>query len=128
MDRCSRRTRQPGMVYLEMREDHSSSGHSVPLSRSRADGIADGRQRHAGAHSRSGRDAGTLTFEGTFRDGVGGGIYGFAGEPGVSGELEKRGVGRPTADQQDHLAAHDVGLALARRAEPQGYPKAILAT
>ena len=42
------------------------------------------------------RDAGTFTFEGVLRNGVGAGTFSFAADPGFPAELAKRGFARPT--------------------------------
>jgi beta-lactamase regulating signal transducer with metallopeptidase domain len=120
--------KQPGTVHLEMREDRSSTGHSVPLSS--LEGLTASQMGGDSTPVRFSirRDAGTFNFEGTFRNGVGGGVFGFQANPAFGGDLEKRGVGKPTADQQYDMARHDVGLALLDELNTQGYPKPSLET
>ena len=67
------------------------------------------------------RDAGTFTCEGIFREGVGGGAFTYAANPAFADELRKRGVTRPTAQQQYEMAKHDVSLALVDDLRAQGY-------
>ncbi|MBK5295891.1 MAG: M56 family metallopeptidase, partial [Vicinamibacteria bacterium] len=112
-----------GFVYLEMREDHNSSGTTVRTSQ--LQGLTAAQMSGSGSPVRFtiGRDAGTFTFEGTFRDGRGGGTYSFAPNAAFPAELEKRGVARPSAAEQYQLAKHDVGLALVDELNRQGYPK-----
>lgn len=122
-----------GMVYLEMREENNSSGTTVPVSQLQGleGGLVVGEATMA-AQTAGGsspvrftiaRDAGTFTFEGMFRDGLGGGTYSFAANAAFAGELEKRGIARPSAADQYELAKHDVGLALVDELSRQGYPK-----
>ena len=116
-------SKAPGMVHLEMREDRSSSGSTVPVSQ--LEGLTSAQMSGDGGPVRFSvrRDAGTFTFEGTFRSGVGGGTYSFAANPAFTSELEKRGISRPSATEQYELAKHDVGLALVDELNRQGYPK-----
>ena len=57
------------------------------------------------------RDAGTFTFEGVVRSGVGAGTFTFAADPNFAGELAKRGFAQPTAIEQYQMARHDIGYA-----------------
>jgi hypothetical protein len=56
------------------------------------------------------REAGTFACEGTLRAGRGSGRCGFTADEGFAAELDRRGVGRPTAAQQVALAMNEVGL------------------
>lgn len=118
-----RRSDKPGMVQLEMRDGQSNSGRTIPASA--LEGLSEAQLSGAGGAVRFSlrRDAGTFTFDGHVRDGVGGGTYTFAPNPAFPGELEKRGVARPDARQQYEMARHDVGLALVDELASQGYPK-----
>ena len=69
------------------------------------------------------RDAGTFTFEGVIRSGVGAGTFTFDADPAFPGELVKRGFARPTRDQQYAMARHDVGYAFIDELTRQGYSK-----
>ena len=69
------------------------------------------------------RDAGTFTFEGVFRSGVGAGTFSFTPDPNFAAELAKRGLARPTAREQYQLARHDVGFAFLDELTKQGYAK-----
>ena len=112
-----------GMVYLEMREENNSSGTTVPTSQLQGLTAAQMAGGSSPVKFTVGRDAGTFTFEGMFRDGLGGGTYSFAANTAFPAELEKRGVARPSAADQYELAKHDVGLALIDELNRQGYPK-----
>ena len=67
------------------------------------------------------RDAGTFNFEGQIYRGRGNGSFTFAANPRFSGELARRGYGRPSADEQFQLGLHDVGYALLDELRTQGY-------
>jgi beta-lactamase regulating signal transducer with metallopeptidase domain len=73
------------------------------------------------------RDAGTFSFEGTFRSGVGGGTYTFTPNGAFVDELVKRGFSRPTAAEQYRLAAGDVGFKFLEELTAQRYAKPDLA-
>ena len=67
------------------------------------------------------RDAGTFNFEGQIYRGRGNGSFTFAANPRFSGELARRGYGRPSAEEQFQLGLHDVGYALLDELRTQGY-------
>jgi beta-lactamase regulating signal transducer with metallopeptidase domain len=69
------------------------------------------------------RDAGTFTFEGMFRNGVGAGTYTFAANPAFPAELAKRNISRPTAAEQYELARGDIGLGFVDELTTQGYQR-----
>jgi beta-lactamase regulating signal transducer with metallopeptidase domain len=109
-----------GEVYFEMRQLHSSNGHSTPLSQ--LEGLTPAQMKAGGSVKFAlRRDAGTFTCEGVFRDGVGGGTFTFAANPAFADELVKRGVNQPTAQQQFEMAKSDVSLALVDDLRAQGY-------
>ena len=100
-----------GEVYLELRQAHSSSGRSVPLTS--LDGLSAAQVAGNGpATFTLRRDAGSFRFTGTFRGGAGAGTYDFTPSPTFPAELATRGVNRPTPAEQHEMAKHDVGLAL----------------
>jgi beta-lactamase regulating signal transducer with metallopeptidase domain len=116
-------SRTPGEVYLEMREGRSQSGRTVKLAT--LEGLGESQLSNGGpVKFVVRRDAGTFTFEGTARDGHGGGTFSFAASQSFPGELETRGVGRPTAEQQYEMARHDVGLELVDELQRRGYARA----
>jgi beta-lactamase regulating signal transducer with metallopeptidase domain len=119
-------SRTPGEVYLEMREGRSQSGRTVKLTS--LEGLSESQLSGGGpVKFVVRRDAGTFTFDGTARDGHAGGTFGFAASQSFPGELEKRGVGRPTPEQQYEMARHDVGLALVDELQRRGYARPTVA-
>jgi beta-lactamase regulating signal transducer with metallopeptidase domain len=112
-----------GTVHLRLVEEHSSSGSNVPIDRLEGLMAAQISGASGPVQFRLRRDAGTLTFEGVFRNGVGAGTFSFMPDPNFPAELVKRGVGRPTAQQQYQLARHDVGYAFLDELNKQGYAK-----
>jgi beta-lactamase regulating signal transducer with metallopeptidase domain/ribosomal protein L7Ae-like RNA K-turn-binding protein len=109
-----------GEVYFEMRQLHSSNGHTVPLSQ--LEGLTTA-QMNAGGTVKFllRRDAGSFACEGVFRDGVGGGAFTYAANPAFADELAKRGVARPSARQQFEMAKSNLSLALVDDLRAQGY-------
>jgi beta-lactamase regulating signal transducer with metallopeptidase domain len=115
-------------VHLRLTERDSSSGFTIAadrlegLSRAQRSGSEGGPVRFAIR-----RDAGTFTFEGLFRSGVGGGTFTFALNPAFPDALVKRGLARPTPADQLALARSDIGFAFLDELTTQGYPKPDLA-
>jgi hypothetical protein len=67
------------------------------------------------------RQAGTLDCRGVAGGGRGAGECAFNGNPDFAAQLERRGIGRPTPEQQYQLAMQDVGLDLVAELDRQGY-------
>jgi hypothetical protein len=67
------------------------------------------------------KDAGTFTFVGDFRGGSGTGRFEFTPDPAFADALARRGLARPTPEQQLSLARHDVGLDLLDELAAHGY-------
>ena len=112
-----------GTVHLRLVELNSSSGSDVPVDR--LEGLTSAQLTGAGGpvQFRLRRDAGTLTFEGVVRNGVGAGTFSFTPDQNFPAELAKRGFGRPTAGEQYQMARHDVGYAFLDELNKQGYAK-----
>jgi beta-lactamase regulating signal transducer with metallopeptidase domain len=93
----------------------------IPLNR--LEGLTAGQIASDGAPVRFAmrRDAGTFSFQGTFRAGRGTGRFDFAPDPVFAAALVARGMARPTPEQQLSLARHDVGIALLDELAAQGY-------
>lgn len=121
------RSRTDSAVNLQMRHGTSTYGFDVPASR--LEGLTDAHLTSAGGpvQFRLRRDAGTFTFEGVVRNGVGGGTYTFAPDASFAAALEKRGFARPTEAQQFQMARADVGFELIDELSRQGYGKPDLA-
>ena len=73
------------------------------------------------------RDAGTFSFDGTIRGGRGTGFFTFAPDSRFTQQLQSRGYGRPTDDQQFQLALHDVGYPLLDEIRTEHYPQPLVA-
>ena len=114
-----------GMVHLRLVELNSSSGTDIPIRL--LDGLTETQRTGAGGpiQFRLRRDAGTFTFEGVFRDGVGAGTFSFTLDPNFPAELARRGFARPTALEQYQLARHDIGYAFVDELNRQGYAKPV---
>jgi len=112
-----------GTVHLRLVELNSSSGTNVPISR--LEGLTASQLTGSGGpvQFRVRRDAGTFTFEGVVRNGVGAGTFSFAPDSNFAGELAKRGFARPTAREQYQMARHDIGYAFLDELNTQGYAK-----
>jgi beta-lactamase regulating signal transducer with metallopeptidase domain len=111
-----------GTVHLRLVELNSSSGWNVALDK--LEGLTAGQLASGGpVQFRLRRDAGTFTFEGVLRGGVGAGTFTFAADQAFPAELAKRGFARPTAQEQYQMARHDVGFALIDELMKHGYAK-----
>ena len=118
-----RPTDTKGTVHLRLVERSSSSGRNVPIEQ--LDGLTANQLEGAGGpvQFRVRRDAGTFTFEGVIRNGVGAGTFAFTPDPNFPAELAKRGFNRPSSGEQYQLARHDVGYAFLDELNKQGYSK-----
>jgi beta-lactamase regulating signal transducer with metallopeptidase domain len=117
-----RTTDAKGTVHLRLMERNSSSGSNVPVEQ--LEGLTAGQLAAGGpVQFRVRRDAGTLTFEGVIRNGVGAGTFAFQPDPGFPNQLVKRGFARPTAGEQYQLARYDVGFAFLDELTKQGYAR-----
>jgi len=118
-----RPTTTAGVVHLRLVEVNSSSGSNVPIER--LEGLTATQLTSAGGpvQFRVRRDAGTFTFEGVLRNGVGAGTFTFAPDQAFPAELQKRGFARPTALEQYQMARHDIGYAFIEELTKQGYSK-----
>jgi beta-lactamase regulating signal transducer with metallopeptidase domain len=112
-----------GTVHLRLAEVNSSSGSNIPIDR--LEGLTAAQLAGAGGpvQFRMRRDAGTFTFEGILRTGVGAGTFSFTPDQNFPAELAKRGFARPTAVEQYQMARHDIGYAFLDELNTQGYAK-----
>ena len=112
-----------GMVHLRIVERNSSSGTNVPIDL--LEGLTGAQLTGAGGpvQFKVRRDAGTFTFEGVIRSGVGAGTFTFIADPAFPGGMAKRGFASPTPEQQYELARHDIGYAFIDELTKQGYGK-----
>ncbi len=118
-----RPTDAKGMVHLRIVELNSSSGTNVSIEQ--LEGLSGAQLTGAGGpvQFKVRRDAGTFTFEGVIRNGVGAGTFTFFADPGFPNEMVKRGFARPTAGEQYQMARHDIGFAFVNELTKQGYGK-----
>lgn len=112
-----------GMVHLRLVEGNSSSGSTIALEQLEGLTAAQLGSADGPVQFRLRRDAGTFTFEGVMRRGVGAGTFSFTPDPGFPEELAKRGFARPDAREQYQMARHDVGYAFLDELNTQGYAK-----
>lgn len=112
-----------GMVHVRINERNSSTGTDVPIEQ--LEGLTGAQLTGAGGPVKFTvrRDAGSFTFEGVMRNGVGAGTFSFTPNPNFPEELAKRGFTRPTPAEQYQLARHDVGFAFLDELNRQGYSK-----
>ena len=111
---------RPGQVQLTIRRGRSTHGRTLPLAEL---------ERLAGTtmstattvHFPIRREAGTFTIDGTCRNGACAGTFGFEPSATFAAELTKRGIGRPTLEDQFHLAVADVGAAYLDALSAAGY-------
>lgn len=68
------------------------------------------------------RDPGTFSFEGNFHGGRGSGRFVFSPDTVFAATLVRRGLDRPTPDQQFALAQHEMSVAFLDELAAQGYP------
>lgn len=68
------------------------------------------------------RDAGTVVATGSIRGGRGEGSFEIELDPAYAAELERRGVGRPSAEQQRRLLHADASFAFLDVLQARGYP------
>lgn len=68
------------------------------------------------------RDAGTIVATGSIRGGRGEGSFEVELDPAYAAELERRGVGRPSADQQRRLLHADASFGFLDVLKANGYP------
>jgi beta-lactamase regulating signal transducer with metallopeptidase domain len=113
-------SREPGQVQLTIRSGHSTNGRTIAL--------AD-LERLAGTtlpsastvHFPIRREAGTFTIDGTCRNSACAGTFVFEPSATFGAELAKRGIGRPTPQDQFYLAVSDVGIAYLDTLAATGY-------
>ena len=113
-------SRTPGQVQLTIRRGQSTHGRTLPLAEL---------ERLAGTtlstattvHFPIRRDAGTFTIDGTCRDSACAGVFTFEPSATFAAELAKRGIGRPTPQDQFYLAVADVGPAYLDTLASTGY-------
>jgi hypothetical protein len=114
------------MVQLMLSQQFPRGGRSThsgprPLSELQGLSAAHLASRGGPAAFRIVREAGTLDCAGVAGGGRGAGKCSFRGNDAFAAALERRGIGRPTEQQQYQLALQNVGLGLVTELERQGY-------
>lgn len=115
-----------GQVQLRLsyRTPNSRSDNSRPFALAELQGLTAAQLAAPGggpARFRIVRDAGRLDCEGVVRSGRATGSCRFAPHAAYAGELAKRGIARPSADQQFRLTMHGGDLAVVDELMRQGY-------
>ncbi|MPZ20398.1 MAG: hypothetical protein GEV06_21155 [Luteitalea sp.] len=118
-----RQTDTTGTVHLRLVEGNSSSSSNISIEQLEGLTAAQLADADGSVQFRLRRDAGTFTFEGILRRGVGAGTFSFMPDPSFPAELAKRGFARPDAREQYQMARHDVGYAFLDELNTQGYAK-----
>ncbi len=80
-------------------------------------------EKSSATHFEIRRDAGTFVCDGHVGRGSGAGLYELQLDPAYADGLAKRGIGRPTREQQIRLALSDASFAFLDGLAKQGYPK-----
>jgi len=109
-------------VHLSLRhgDGNSRSHYGRTFARSDLEGLGTA----AGpVRFRIAREAGTVECSGTMRGRRGTGDCSFTPDAAFAAELERRGIGRPQAEEQFHLAMAGVGRPLLVELERQSYPR-----
>jgi BlaR1 peptidase M56 len=123
-----RPTDNPRVVHVRITEDaHSSHSFTIGLDRLEALSGMSLPIANGPVHFSIRRDAGTFTFDGTIRSGVGVGTFTFAPSATFPADMVKRGFARPTPADQYTLARSDVGFAYLDELNAQQYARPELA-
>ena len=118
-----RRTQDRAAVQITIRTDHGSHGRTVRLDRLAGLPVDQIDAATAPVHFPIRREAGTFTVDGVCRNGVCGGTFAFQADPAFADALAKRGIGRPSPQDQLALAFADIGLAYVDALAAAGYVK-----
>ena len=113
---------QFGLSYRTARGGQSQ--HSRPVALAELQGLTKAQLASANGgpvRFRLARDAGTIDCEGIVRQQRGTGDCRFVANAAFTGELARRGVARPSADQQFQLALHGADLAVVDELKRQSY-------
>ncbi|HET7461517.1 MAG TPA: hypothetical protein VFJ82_09710 [Longimicrobium sp.] len=121
--RESHDTQSAPRIHLELRNHGNNWGLDVPVSE--LEGLDAGNAAGGAARFRLRREAGTFAFNGTFSDGEGVGSYTFTPDAGFAAALARRGLARPTPQQQWSMALGDVGVGYVDELARQGYARTV---
>ena len=131
---ASRAKSQPGWIHLQLNRDHDNTGQSMKLAE--LTGLTAAQIDAAGSTPVAfslRREAGTVTFEGSFRNGHGGGEFTFAPNAAYLASLRELGVpvkvgkheGESEEEQLLSLAVLDVSTAFIRSMQAVGYRESL---
>ena len=113
-------SRVPGQVQLTVRYGHSTNSRTMTLAG--LEKVAGTTLASAGTvHFPIRREAGTFTIDGTCRNNACAGTFVFEPSATFGAELVKRGIGRPTAQDQFYLAVSDIGVGYLDTLAAAGY-------
>ena len=122
----------PGQVQLTVRRGRSTNSRTMALAdleRLAGTTLASASKVPASTvHFPIRREAGTFTIDGTCRNKACAGTFSFEPSATFGAELAKRGIGRPTPEDQFHLAVADIGIAYLDTLAAAGYAKPDLRT
>ena len=109
-----------GQVQLTVRSGHSTHGRTMALAdleRLAGTTLASASTVHFPIR----REAGTFAIDGTCRNSACAGTFVFEPSATFGAELAKRGIGRPTPQDQFYLAVSDIGIAYLDTLAAAGY-------
>lgn len=113
-------SRDPGQVQLTVRHGRSTNGRTMALAN--LERLAGTTLASASTvHFPIRREAGTFTIDGTCRNSACAGTFVFEPSATFGAELAKRGIGRPTPEDQFSLAVSDIGTAYLDTLAAAGY-------
>lgn len=113
-------SRDPGLVQLTVRRGRSTNGRTMPLAdleRLAGTTLASASTVHFPIR----REAGTFTIDGTCRNSACAGTFAFEPNAPFAAALAKRGIDRPTPQDQFYLAVSDIGVAYLDTLAAAGY-------
>ena len=113
-------SRDPGRVQLTVRRGDSTNGRTMALAdleRLAGTTLASASTVHFPIR----REAGTFTIDGKCRNSACAGTFVFEPSATFGAELAKRGIGRPTPQDQFYLAVSDIGVAYLDTLAAAGY-------
>jgi beta-lactamase regulating signal transducer with metallopeptidase domain len=122
-----RRTQDPGTVQITIRTEHGSHGRTIATASLAGLPVDQIDAANATVRFPIRREAGTFTVDGVCRRGICAGTYTFQADPAFADALVRRGIGRPTPQDQFALAIADVGGAYFDALAQAGYAKPDLA-
>jgi hypothetical protein len=121
-------SRDPGMAQVTVRTAHGNHGRSIRLDQIPGISLDQISAASSTVQLPIRREAGTFNVDGVCRRGVCGGTFVFEPSQTFASELARRGLARPTPQQQMDLALADVGIAYLDALKAAGYASPDLAT